>query len=178
MPPINSIMEGRRPSRLSPEIQAHFKRLENLMLELEQMEGERTGGGRLKNWQGIKAKRQEALSARRDLLRLKSDRTGRQLGAIQDASYLSYNLPQRSTATPEDVGDKHGDRRSDLKTLRRYFETYEPTLARQALTETVERLTSDQTAEQATSGQVTKSARPLITYRAQLIQTVERLTAA
>jgi hypothetical protein len=31
--------------------------------------------------------------------------------------------------------------------------------------------------EQATSGQVTKSARPLITYRAQLIQTVERLTA-
>lgn len=32
--------------------------------------------------------------------------------------------------------------------------------------------------EQATSGQVQKSARPLITYRAQLIQTVERLTAA
>jgi hypothetical protein len=32
--------------------------------------------------------------------------------------------------------------------------------------------------EQATSGQVTKSAHPLITYRAQLIQTVERLTAA
>ena len=159
MPPINSIMEGRRPSRLSPEIQDRFKRLENLMLELEQMEEKRTKTGRLKNWQGIKAKREEALKARRDLLRLQSDRTDRELGAIQDASYLSYYSPKRSTATSSEVGDKQGDRRSDLQTLRRYFETYEPS------------------ANQEQAQRAQKSALHLTNYRADLYRTIERLAS-
>jgi hypothetical protein len=137
---VDSIMEGRAPSRLPRETQAQFKKIENLITELEQMEEKRTKSGRLKDWQGIKAKREEILNERRRLLKkYASERTRTQHSALQDHTFLSYYKPAKSTATPEDVRDKHGDRRSDLRTLRRYFETYEPDQQGQ-LTETAETL--------------------------------------
>ena len=137
---VDSIMEGKTPSRLPLKTQAQFKKIENLIIELEQMEQQRTKSGRLKDWQGIKAKREEILNARRVLLqKYASERTRTQHSALQDHTFLSYYKPAKSTATPEDVRDKHGDRRSDLRTLRRYFETHEPDQQGQ-LTEAAETL--------------------------------------
>jgi len=137
---VDSIMDGKTPSRLPLKTQAQFEKIEGLIAELEQMEQQRTKSGRLKDWQGIKAKREEILNARRVLLqKYASERTRTQHSALQDHTFLSYYKPAKSTATPEEVSDKHGDRRSDLRTLRRYFETHEPDQQGQ-LTEAAETL--------------------------------------
>ena len=145
-----------RPSRLPEETQAAFTHLEKLLSTLEEMETQRTATGRIKGWYDVKMYRNEFAGYLNMLMRDHGNEVTTRLLEADDSfssGRLFIRKPPKSTATEEEVGSAHGERRALLNFVRDTFEKY------------------------AGADSTQKSALHLTNYRADLYRTIERLAS-